>query len=133
MNATSPSGLEMEFDITLHSVPCAILSIDANDPTGQRQSLHLDRKHHVWKHRMNAKGALIGTRSQLEMGSTLLEEDHLYHVAKNITGDTTEMDELNFDGNDKADECGSCYGAGDEGECCNTCDDVKRAYARKGW
>ncbi len=29
--------------------------------------------------------------------------------------------------------CGSCYGAGDEGECCNTCDDVKRAYQRKGW
>ena len=23
-------------------------------------------------------------------------------------------------------ECGSCYGDGDEGECCNTCDDVKR-------
>lgn len=30
-------------------------------------------------------------------------------------------------------ECGSCYGAGEEGECCNTCDDVKRAYRRKSW
>ena len=29
--------------------------------------------------------------------------------------------------------CGDCYGAGDEGECCDTCDDVKRAYRRKGW
>ena len=25
-------------------------------------------------------------------------------------------------------ECGSCYGAGDEGECCNTCDEVRLAY-----
>ena len=30
-------------------------------------------------------------------------------------------------------DCGSCYGAGDEKECCNTCDDVKRAYERKSW
>lgn len=29
--------------------------------------------------------------------------------------------------------CGDCYGAGDEGECCDTCDDVWRAYRRKGW
>ena len=29
--------------------------------------------------------------------------------------------------------CGSCYGAGQEGECCDTCDDVKRAYTLKGW
>jgi hypothetical protein len=29
--------------------------------------------------------------------------------------------------------CGSCYGAGDDGECCDTCDDVKRVYARKKW
>ncbi|GLE10823.1 hypothetical protein PINS_up023074 [Pythium insidiosum] len=34
---------------------------------------------------------------------------------------------------DKAPECGSCYSAGDEGECCNTCDQVKAAYARKNW
>lgn len=29
--------------------------------------------------------------------------------------------------------CGSCYGAGDEGECCNTCEDVRNAYRKKGW
>jgi hypothetical protein len=34
---------------------------------------------------------------------------------------------------DDEEECGSCYGAGEENECCNTCDDVKRAYHRKGW
>jgi len=30
-------------------------------------------------------------------------------------------------------DCGLCYGAGHPGECCNSCDDVKRAYERKGW
>ena len=26
-----------------------------------------------------------------------------------------------------------CHGAGAEGECCNTCDDVKRTYRLKQW
>lgn len=29
--------------------------------------------------------------------------------------------------------CGSCFGAGNDGECCNSCSDLKRAYSRKGW
>jgi endoplasmic reticulum-Golgi intermediate compartment protein 3 len=37
------------------------------------------------------------------------------------------------EGTEPEEECGSCYGAGEEGECCNTCEDVKRAYKRKGW
>ncbi|KHJ45170.1 hypothetical protein D918_04474 [Trichuris suis] len=33
-----------------------------------------------------------------------------------------------------ANPCGSCYGAETElTKCCNTCDDVKRAYLLKGW
>jgi len=31
------------------------------------------------------------------------------------------------------DPCGNCYGAGDEGQCCHTCDDVRKAYDRLGW
>lgn len=29
--------------------------------------------------------------------------------------------------------CPSCYGAGDPGACCHTCDDVRRAYEKRGW
>lgn len=29
--------------------------------------------------------------------------------------------------------CGKCYGAKDEGECCNSCDDVVNAFKEKGW
>jgi hypothetical protein len=31
------------------------------------------------------------------------------------------------------DYCGSCYGAGKQGDCCNTCEELKEAYAAKGW
>ena len=31
------------------------------------------------------------------------------------------------------DYCGSCYGAAEDGVCCNTCEDVKNAYRKKGW
>lgn len=33
---------------------------------------------------------------------------------------------------DEEEEC-NCYGAGFEGECCRTCEDVRTAYRRKGW
>ena len=135
VNATSPDGLELEFDITLQHVPCANLNIDANDPTGQSQSLHLDRAHHVWKHRMkfeNGKSTLIGQKSKLELGSTLLTEEDLIAEYKGI-GMVGEEEEPSEDTEAKETPCGSCYGAGEQGECCDTCDDVHRAYKRKGW
>lgn len=134
VNETSPTGLEMDFDISFPSVPCAILSIDANDPTGQRQSLHLDKKHHIWKHRLNKDGHLIGKRSKLEMGSSLLDEEVLLEKLKSDMQPEAEDDDFTLEDIKMIpEECGSCYGAGDEDECCNTCDDVKRAYTRKGW
>lgn len=130
VNATSPDGLELEFDITLQHVSCKNLNVDANDPTGQSQSLHLDRQHHVWKHRMkfeNGKHTLIGQRSKLELGSTLLTEQDLIDEYKDVIDTTAEKEE------ESKPVCASCYGAGEEGECCDTCDDVQRAYRRKGW
>ena len=135
VNATSPDGLEVEFDITLQHVPCKYLNVDANDPTGQSQSLHLDREHHVWKHRMkfeNGVSTLIGERSKLELGSTLLTERDLleYRESLGVTGEKEQNKQAEQNGTPP---CGSCYGAGEEGECCDTCDDVQRAYKRKGW
>lgn len=135
VNATSPVGLDVEFDITFPQVPCSLLNIDANDPTGQTQSLHLDKRHHVWKHRVqvNEKGDIVrtlGGKKKLEQGSTLLQEEHLKEHLETILENAEGAED---DEEDDDNGCGSCYGAGDEGECCNTCDDVKRAYKRKGW
>ena len=35
-------------------------------------------------------------------------------------------------GEEDEDEC-NCFGAGFDGECCRTCEDVRAAYRRKGW
>jgi endoplasmic reticulum-Golgi intermediate compartment protein 3 len=138
VNASSPTGLEVEFDISLPQVPCSLLNIDANDPTGQVQSLHLDKTHHIWKHRIkvgdNDKIQFIGDRTKLEMGSTLKQEAHLIEELKrlNFTDDKEEIASRKLSEAEVV-VCGSCYGAGEEGECCDTCDDVKRVYNRKGW
>ena len=121
----------MEFDVTFPSVSCALLSIDANDPLGQPQSLHIDRTHRVWKHRIDKDGKLIGRRSKFELGNTFQEEGHLEAFAEKRQMTFTGVDD--YAAEEEASDCGSCYGAGEENECCNTCDDVKRAYQRKGW
>ncbi|KAL7570901.1 hypothetical protein ACA910_018958 [Epithemia clementina (nom. ined.)] len=150
VNATSASGLELEFDLSFYDVPCAHLSIDANDPTGQVQSLHLDRTHHVWKHRVRfpKSGAnagqriLMGSKMKLEFGSTLKSMDDLKEELPQLftTSNGTQEEGLPStvkEGNDEQEEdpdCGSCYGAAtEENECCNSCDDIERAYKRKGW
>mmetsp|Transcript_20875 Transcript_20875/g.49059 ORF Transcript_20875/g.49059 Transcript_20875/m.49059 type:complete len:430 (-) Transcript_20875:23-1312(-) len=137
----SPDGLEVEFDITFQHIPCALLATDANDPTGQSQTMHIDKKHRVWKHRLDKDGRTIGRKSRFELGGTLTSEEQLSTLAKakeqQRTGGTfqeslEEMRKLDEESDDE-EECGACYGAGEDGECCNTCDDVKRAYRRKQW
>ncbi len=138
VNATSPTGLDVEFDISLPQVPCNLLNIDANDPSGQTQSLHLDRKHHIWKHRLQVdewdpnEFHFTGDRRKLEQGSTLLHEHHLEETLEAMEANMAKTEPPQPDDDEDA-GCGTCYGAGDEGECCDTCDDVKRAYKRKGW
>jgi endoplasmic reticulum-Golgi intermediate compartment protein 3 len=136
VNATSSRGLEMEFDISLLNVPCDKLSIDASDPHGQSQSLHLDKEHHVWKHRIRMSDdgrtkRLIGEKVRLELGSTLRSERDLVAIAEE-DGKIRPEEYSGEDGKEE-EKCGSCYGAGEEGECCNTCEDVRRAYKRRGW
>lgn len=138
VNATSSRGLEIEFDLTLTNVPCSKLEVDASDMTGQSQSLHLDHNHHVWKHRIrmvdDTTRVLIGERTQLELGSTLKSEADLAEVAR-MDGKIRDAETLlaEADNEEEEEKCGSCYGAGEEDECCNTCEDVKRAYKRRGW
>ena len=138
----SPIGLEVSFDITFPRIPCALLASDANDPTGQGQSFHIDAtRHRVWKHRLDANGRAIGKRSNFELGGTLREEDIISKderrrrrmMERDEGGEEEVGDEVEEEVDDE-EYCGSCYGASsDENQCCNTCDDVKRAYRQKQW
>jgi len=131
VNATSPDGIQMEIDISFPKVNCALINVDSQDPIGQPQSMHIDRQHRIWKHRISPEGKMIGKRSKFELGNTLQEEHHLREYAEKRGMEFYE--EEHDHGDDGEEDCGSCYGAGEENECCNTCDDVKRAYTRKGW
>lgn len=131
VNSTLTELIEIEFDMTFHSVQCSLLYLDASDSNGQSQTLHLDRAHHVYKRRLDKSGHPISGRQKHELGGTFTHEDHVaVAVAGNNNDDTPTPDnDTPIDTN----LCGDCYGAGDEGECCDTCEDVKRAYRRKGW
>lgn len=130
-NATSPTGLDIEFDLTLRNIPCSQLKVDALDPNGEPQSLHLDRSHQIYKHRIKyldeqrKRFTLVGQKTQIELGSTLLSSNELERELESVEEVEEEEEEII--------ECGDCYGAGEEGECCNTCEDVKKAYRRMGW
>ncbi|KAK1748992.1 endoplasmic reticulum-Golgi intermediate compartment family protein [Skeletonema marinoi] len=105
----SPDGLEVEFDITFQHIPCALLATDANDPTGQSQSFHIDKNHRVWKHRLDKNGNTAAKESKDDSTDAAQQQQQ------------KQGEELEKPMMKKIDEC------------CNTCDDVKRAYRRKSW
>eukprot|EP00199_Chlamydomonas_sp_CCMP681_P001880 CAMPEP_0119106818 /NCGR_PEP_ID=MMETSP1180-20130426/6334_1 /TAXON_ID=3052 ORGANISM="Chlamydomonas cf sp, Strain CCMP681" /NCGR_SAMPLE_ID=MMETSP1180 /ASSEMBLY_ACC=CAM_ASM_000741 /LENGTH=357 /DNA_ID=CAMNT_0007092209 /DNA_START=168 /DNA_END=1241 /DNA_ORIENTATION=- len=100
--------ISINLDITLPKMPCAWLSLDAMDVSGE---LHLDvQSHDVFKQRLTAAGHPIKEAEKHDIHST---------KTATIPGNAT---------------CGACYGAEDASTpCCNTCDEVRSAYRRKGW
>lgn len=107
--------LRINFDITFPALPCSILSVDAMDISGEQ---HLDIRHDIIKKRIDALGNVIETRKE-GIGATTIDRPLQRH------GGRLEHNET---------YCGSCYGAeGSDDHCCNTCEDVREAYRKKGW
>ncbi|KAG8493951.1 hypothetical protein CXB51_011279 [Gossypium anomalum] len=113
--------LRINFDVTFPAIACSILSLDAIDISGEQ---HLDVKHDIVKKRLDVNGNVIevrpdgvGSRKPLQRQGGRLEHNETY--------------------------CGSCYGAESgvkrqfmssmDGECCNSCEEVRDAYRKKGW
>eukprot|EP00741_Cyanophora_paradoxa_P022034 tig00021433_g21270.t1 len=109
--------LAINMDITFTGMACSVLSLDAMDISGEHQ---LDVFVNVFKTRIDSRGEPIDeAKEEKELG----EHEAIPDAAlKNET-------DPNY--------CGSCYGAEEpkEGEppCCNTCDQVREAYRRRGW
>ncbi|KAL4557621.1 hypothetical protein LXL04_035806 [Taraxacum kok-saghyz] len=107
--------LRINFDIIFPALPCTILSIDAMDISGEE---HLDIKHDVYKKRLDAYGNVIESR-QDGIGTTKIERPLQKHGGRLDHNETY---------------CGSCFGAeSSDKECCNSCEDVREAYRKKGW
>uniref|UniRef100_A0AAR2LCR3 Endoplasmic reticulum-Golgi intermediate compartment protein n=1 Tax=Pygocentrus nattereri TaxID=42514 RepID=A0AAR2LCR3_PYGNA len=95
--------------LILHS---SDLSIDAMDVAGEQQ---LDVEHNLLKQRLDKDSKPVSTEPEKhDLGQ---EEGEIF--------DPSKLD---------PDRCESCYGAEtEELKCCNTCDDVREAYRRRGW
>ncbi|KAK9238941.1 endoplasmic reticulum vesicle transporter-domain-containing protein [Lipomyces kononenkoae] len=108
VDKTRGERLNINLNITFPTIPCEILTLDVMDVSGEQQT---EVTHGIIKTRLNEDGSVISTE-QLDLHST---------------GDK---------GLDPG-YCGPCYGAvpvGEEGtRCCNTCEDVRRAYQEVGW
>ncbi|KAI0495483.1 hypothetical protein KFK09_021784 [Dendrobium nobile] len=107
--------LRINFDITFPALPCSIVSLDAMDISGEE---HLDVKHDIIKRRIDAHGNVIEVR-QDGIGAPKIEKPLQRH------GGRLEHNET---------YCGSCYGAeASDDDCCNSCEEVREAYRKKGW
>ncbi|KAL3620924.1 hypothetical protein CASFOL_035836 [Castilleja foliolosa] len=113
---TSRGGaLRIYFDVTFPAIPCTLLSVDTMDISGER---HLDIRHDIFKKRIDSHANVIEVR-QDGIGAPKIERPLQKH------GGRLEHNET---------YCGSCFGAeSSDEECCNSCEEVREAYRKKGW
>jgi len=116
--------LQINFDVTFQRIPCSLLSVDAMDVSGSHQ---LDVSHHIKKQSLDVDGKPLGIEVKQELGHSLKEHE--------VTGlNNSDHQVAKHDPTKAPDYCGSCFGAEEiPGQCCNSCDDVKNAYRKKGW
>ncbi|KAI3770209.1 hypothetical protein L6452_01334 [Arctium lappa] len=107
--------LHINFDITFPAVSCTLLSLDAMDISGEQ---HLDIRHDIIKKRIDSSGTVIEVRQE-GIGGPQIDKPLQRHGGRLGHNETY---------------CGSCFGAeASDDECCNSCEEVREAYRRKGW
>lgn len=108
--------LQIYLDVTFPSLACSIISLDAMDISGEQ---HLDVKHNIFKKRLDPTGSVVEPPKQENIGGAQIEKPLQKHGGRLGHNETY---------------CGSCFGAEQvEDDCCNSCEEVREAYRRKGW
>ena len=108
--------MQINVDLTLHHLGCSYISIDVMDVSGETH-LHVD-EHEILKQRIDLAGRPVEEPPEREeVGPEVLGGED----ANGMHSSISEM-------------CLSCYGAeAFPGQCCNTCEQVRDAYRKKGW
>ncbi|GAA5938031.1 retrograde cargo receptor ERV46 [Sporobolomyces koalae] len=106
--------LVVNLNVTFPRVPCYLLSVDIMDISGEHQN---DVNHDLLKTRISESGKPIVAASK----------------GKELAGDAERIARQKQEG-----YCGTCYGGtppteGPNPGCCNSCDDVRESYVRRGW
>ncbi len=116
VDAVVEGRVRINFDITLHALPCDQVNLDAMDVAGEQQN---GVDHEFLKVRLG----LDGRPKDVAPIAGAIEPRALGEGEGALAAPSpTPL---------PADYCGPCYGA-KEG-CCNTCDEVRNAYIAKGW
>ena len=104
--------IRINMDVYFPNMPCDFLTLDAMDSAGE---LQLDLAHNVFKKRLR-DGKPIGV------------------VRENVAQRGQESRPQSNGTGGEVSTCGSCYGAQTkEGQCCNSCEEVREAYRVRGW
>jgi hypothetical protein len=145
--------MRVNFDVSFPSLPCAAVNMDTQDASGT--SSH-DVMHNIFKRRLYATGEPMvdveetkfdGTPGTRKNGVLKTAADIVKEKQKAIAEGRHTAVQPRMEGGDKPrggwqkatqperekPTCGDCYGAGNPGECCDTCEQVKEVYRRKGW
>ncbi|CAJ08503.1 conserved hypothetical protein [Leishmania major strain Friedlin] len=105
--------MQVTVNITFNHVPCDLITLDAVDIFGVFAN---DVEGNTVKQRIDA-----ATGQVISAARAMVDEKKV--MTKAIDADGAEKE-----------NCPSCYGAErNPGDCCHTCEDVRQAYARRGW
>ena len=126
VDTTRADKIRINLDITFPSMPCAWLTLDAMDSSGE---LQLDLSHNVFKKRLK-DGVPVGVvRENVAQRAEAVPQDGKEEPSSEAPATTTTTT-VPGSGAVAAGKpgCGSCYGAQTRPEqCCNTCEEVRRA------
>jgi len=112
VDAVVEGRVKINFDLTLHALPCDQVNLDAMDVAGEQQN---GVDHDFLKVRLALDGTPLDSSP--------------------LVGSLPERRALSLPSLSPSplppDYCGPCYGSKDG--CCNSCDEVRNAYVAKGW
>jgi len=115
---SNSTSVMVSFDLSFPIIPCDLLSIDAVDDMGLAQPMLSSE---IYKHKIDKEGKKIGDAKPHAVGNSIRTEEEVKALAKLPDVSPSEAN------------CGNCYGSAPAGTCCNTCQDVRDAYANIGW